>query len=478
MKKRVFICADHGLAIIYFLQSDIISTLLAAGFEVILLTDDALQEKVNQRFGRSGMVIEGLRLNRARQYERQVNPSIQWWLHFLRRAGASSRINLEAVNGFINQVEDEAHNKRRVLFPFMRVFIAAMRRSALLRLAVLKAQNYFNPEIYKDLFDKYSPSLVVAATPGWRLDRYLLREAAARGITTASVIVGWDNSSSYSLPGAPVDWATCWSEIQKEEMVQGADWQPGRVNVGGIPSYDGYIHGQWLMPKDEYYATHDLDPARSLISYASSFVSFSPNLQNVEALAKLVSSDQLARPSQLLIRLHPTHFLDVPRYRDEREKIQAIAAVMPHIHLVEPLSLGGEMGHYSGEDMPEKSSMMAYSDVMVTVYSTMVVEASVHGTPVISLCIDAPTGWPGKFALPLSQIGGWPTHQRYRNSGAGREAVNEATLKQALDHYLLDPQADSEEREIFLKQECTYLDGSAGKRTAQFLLNLLDNTRV
>ena len=219
MKKRVFICADHGLAIIYFLQSDIISTLLAAGFEVILLTDDALQEKVNQRFGRSGMVIEGLRLNRARQYERQVNPSIQWWLHFLRRAGASSRINLEAVNGFINQVEDEAHNKRRVLFPFMRVFIAAMRRSALLRLAVLKAQNYFNPEIYKDLFDKYSPSLVVAATPGWRLDRYLLREAAARGITTASVIVGWDNSSSYSLPGAPVDWATCWSEIQKEEMV-------------------------------------------------------------------------------------------------------------------------------------------------------------------------------------------------------------------------------------------------------------------
>ncbi|MCJ7701511.1 MAG: hypothetical protein MUO62_08015, partial [Anaerolineales bacterium] len=161
------------------------------------------------------------------------------------------------------------------------------------------------------------------------------------------------------------------------------------------------------------------------------------------------------------------------------ERVVGSGAVdVPHVHLVEPLSLGGEMGHYSGEDMPEKSSMMAYSDVMVTVYSTMVVEASVQGTPVISLCIDAPTGWQGKFTLPLSLIGGWPTHQRYRNSGAGREAVNEATLKQALDHYLVDPQADGEEREIFLKQECTYLDGSAGKRTAQFLLNLLDNARV
>ena len=73
----------------------------------------------------------------------------------------------------------------------------------------------------------------------------------------------------------------------------------------------------------------------------------------------------------------------------ERKKIQAMAAELPHVHVVEPVSLGGGMGHYSGEDMPEKSSMMAYSDVMVTVYSTMVVEASLHGTPVVSLVIDS-----------------------------------------------------------------------------------------
>ena len=32
--------ADHGLALIYFLQSDIIFTLLNAGVEVVLFTDD------------------------------------------------------------------------------------------------------------------------------------------------------------------------------------------------------------------------------------------------------------------------------------------------------------------------------------------------------------------------------------------------------------------------------------------------------
>ena len=227
-----------------------------------------------------------------------------------------------------------------------------------------------------------------------------------------------------------------------------------------------------------YFRLHDLDPKRSLISYASSFVSFSPNIQNVEALAELVSSEQLIKPSQLLIRLHPTHYLDVPRYRNERLMIQAIADSLSHVHVVEPVSLGGGMGHYSGEDMPEKSSMMAYSDVMVTVYSTMVVEASLHGTPVVSLCIDSPEGWPGKFTLPLSKIGGWPTHQRYRESGAGRDAEDISTLKQALDHYLVNPQADMQNRQVFLKRECTFIDGTAGARTADIMMELLEATRV
>ena len=236
MKNRIFISADHGLAIIYFLQSEVVSRLLAAGYEIVFLTDDELISKVRERFHQPGLIIEGLRLDLLRGYEKIVYPSIQWWLHFLRRAGASQRINLEAVNGFVNQVDDEAQDKRKILFPLMRGLISLMRRFRFLRSLILNAQNRFIPGIYADLFEKYSPKLVISATPGWRLDRYLLREAHSRGIKTATVIVGWDNSSSYSLPGAPVDNAIAWSEIQKSEMVNGSDWDPEKVQIGGIPS--------------------------------------------------------------------------------------------------------------------------------------------------------------------------------------------------------------------------------------------------
>jgi hypothetical protein len=473
--NRIFVCADHGLATVYFLQSEIISSLIKAGVEVVLLTDDALKTQIEQRFGQPGLIVESMRTERLRHYEQTVSPSWQFWLHFLRRAGASKRINLQAVDGFISQVRDEAHKKRKLLFPLMKLVVSFLRTNKPARQMLVRYQDRFNPELYVDLFERYQPVLVVASTPGWRLDRFLLREAKARRVTTAAVIVGWDNSSSYSLPGASVDWVSCWSELQKDELTLGADWPPERVNIAGVPAYDGYFNKKWLMPRAEYFKLHGLVEDRKLISYASSFVSFSPNYQNVAALAELISGDTLAEPSQLLIRLHPTHFMDVPRFAGEREKIRTLAASLPHVHVVEPVPLGeGGMSYYSGEDMPEKSSMMAYSDIMVTVYSTMVVEASIHGTPVISLCIDAPEGWPGKFTLPLSQISGWPTHQRYLDSKAGREAQNQAGLAQALNRYLEDPAADQQARTAFIERECTFTDGSAGKRTADYLRSLIN----
>ena len=89
-KKRIWISADHGMAIIYFLQSGLITTLIKAGVEVILLTDDSLVKKINTTFARKGMRVEGLLFKQAREYEK-FQQERQWWLNFIRRVGGSSR---------------------------------------------------------------------------------------------------------------------------------------------------------------------------------------------------------------------------------------------------------------------------------------------------------------------------------------------------------------------------------------------------
>jgi hypothetical protein len=477
--KKVFISADHGMAIIYFLQSDVVPTLLDAGVEVVVLTDDETKDKISQRFARPGLTFEGLRLKQANDYAKKINPRLQSLLIYLRRVGGSRRINTEAMDSHIWEVWGENGWKFRLgIWIPSALMILLLRNFSWARKLLARIQNRFTPEIYSDLFEKHQPDLIIASTPGWRMDRYLLRESARRGIPNMTVIVGWDNSSSYNVPGADVQWATCWSQLQKDELVYGSDWKPERVNIGGIPSYDGYFRKQWLMPRDEYFKLHGLDPNRKLISYASSFVHFAPNFPNIEALAKLVSADSLAEPSQLLIRLHPSHFQDKPKiFAEERQRVFELEKKYPHVHVVQPVALGGSLGYYGGEDMDEKSSMMAYSDVVVTVYSTMLVETAVHDTPMIAATIDVPGGWnkKGKFSLSLKEIGDWPTHLRFRMAKAGRVASNEAELRDALDMYLKDRSIDSKERCKFVEDEITFTDATSGKRTAEFILKVLNS---
>ena len=478
MLKKIFISADHGMAIIYFLQSNVVPTLLDAGVEVVLLTDDEIKSQISSRFGRPGLTVEGLRLKEASKYASTYRPRLQWLLAYLRRVGGSWRINTEAMDSHIWEVWVENSWKFRLgIWIPAALAILSLRTFASARNFLVRYQNRFIPNLYADLFESHRPDLVIASTAGWRLDRYLLREAALHNVPSMAAIVGWDNPSSYAIRGAPMDYATCWSRLQKDELVDGSDWDPARVHIDGIPSYDGYFRKQWQLSKEDYFKLHNLDPNRKLISYACSFVHFAPNYPNVEALAKLVSSDSLAEPSQLLVRLHPSHFQDKPRiFAEERERIFALEKQYPNVHVVMPVALGGSLGYYGGEDMEEKSSMMAHSDVLVTVYSTMVVETAVHDTPIVAAVIDVPGGWnqAKKFSLSLKEIGNWPTHKRFRDAKAGRVASNEKELCEVINLYLKDPSLDAAERRKFVEDEITFTDGTSGHRTAEFILQVLN----
>jgi hypothetical protein len=479
MPKKIFISADHGMAIIYFLQSDVVSTLLEAGVEVVVLTDDETKSQISSRFSRPGLSFEGLQLREANAYATKFKPRLQWLLAYLRRVGGSWRLNTEAMDSHIWEVWVENSWKFRLgIWIPAALAILVLRTFASARNFLVRYQNRFlpRPHLYTNLFTAHKPDLVIASTAGWRLDRYLLREANRQNIPTMAAIVGWDNPSSYAIRGAPMDYATCWSQLQKDELIYGSDWDPESVHIGGIPSYDGYFRKLWQLSKDDYFKLHNLDPDRRLISYACSFVHFAPNYPNVEALAKLVSSDSLAEPSQLLIRLHPSHFQDKPRiFADEREKIFALEKQYPNVHVVKPVPLGGSLGYYGGEDMDEKSSMMAHSDVLVTVYSTMVVETAVHDTPIVAAVIDVPGGWnkPKKFSLSLKKIGNWPTHKRFREAKAGRIARNEKELCDVINLYLKNPSLDAAERRKFVEDEITFTDATSGRRTAEFILKTL-----
>ncbi|MHB1119713.1 MAG: hypothetical protein ACYC11_06585, partial [Bellilinea sp.] len=80
---------------------------------------------------------------------------------------------------------------------------------------------------------------------------------------------------------------------------------------------------------------------------------------------------------------------------------------------------------------------------------------------------------PGKFSLSLAEISEWPTHQRFREAGAGRVAFNAEQVREAVNFYLENPLADEEARRKFIEREVTFTDGSAGRRTGEYLASLV-----
>lgn len=475
--KTVLVALDHGLAIAYMLYTDLAKILTERGVCLVLLVQDELLPKMRSDFENlPNAVFESLREAQLVNYQRRHHPRLQELFEYIRGASASPRIPLTYVDTHRRRKLTEARGRWKLALQLTQPLIFVLRYSRLARKVFMWMQNkLLTPNIYGDLFEKYKPDLALSSTCGWRIDRYFLREANRHHVPTGVFTLGWDNPSANGLPGAYVDYVNVWSKVHEWELNAGIDWPLDRIHIGGMPLYDNYFSKKWIMPRQEYFKLHDLDPNKRLLAYVATALSITPNLHLIELLAKIVSDGSLKTPSQLLIRLHPNHFRDVERYAREREAIYELAKRYPDIHVVAPRPLAGTVLRYSGEDFEEKASMLAHCDVMISIYSTMVLEAAIYDKPVVSACIDTPEGWPENFWIPLSEIPDWPTAKRVNECGAARTAFTQEDMIAHLNAYLSDPALDSAGRRKFIEQELTYLKaGEATERTADYLLSILE----
>ncbi len=475
--KTVFVIIEHGLSLAYFLYTDLYKQMLNGNVRLVVLVQDELLSKLRQDYaGVPNLVFESLREAQATRYHRNCHFRMQEILEYIRGSSTDYRIPLTYVDTNRRRKIHEARGRWKYALYAAQPAIYILRYSRLARRAFLWLQKkLFTTAIYGDLLDKYKPDLVISDAAGWRLDRYLLREVNRRGIKTATAIVGWDNPSSNGLVGASVDYVNVWSKVHAWEMNVGLDWPMDKIHIGGMPLYDNYLSGKWAVSREEYFKVHGLDPDKKLIAFVATAMNITPNLHLVELMAEIVSSEKLVRPAQLLVRLHPNHFRPIPHYEQEREAIYEVAKRYPNVHIVAPQALAGDLPRYSGEDFEEKGSMLAHSDIVVTIYSTMVVEATIHDKPVVSACIDTLTGWKDHYWIPLSEVPTWPTAARVDELGASRVAFTIEQMVEALNLYLENPQTDAENRKRFIEQELTFLKaGEATQKTAEFFLSLLE----
>jgi hypothetical protein len=482
----VFLAAEIGVGIRYFCQTGILRELVGRGLNVVVIVPNA--DEVTELLAGEFPTVAVEKLRRDRLDHAFTAGSFLWLrsiayvcMNHLRMTGMSSRMNL-AVARDIRMLDERrwraTGSRLRYLIPLLRASSMVLRtsRSARKVFESLLARRPLD-HFHADLFGKYSPSLVVASSPGWwPSEEAILREANARAIATLGVVPGWDHPCSRGLPGARPTRVAVWSEIHRAEFVLGSDFDESAVGISGPAHFDVYRDPAAVLSREAYMERHNLDPGRRLITFGCSFVGLSPNLMIVQALAEAVASDAFGMPVQLLIRLHPSHLKPgVGKYRevrDEGARLRELADKFPNVRLDAPL-LGreGVANYTTPADARSLASLFAHTDVFVTLFSTMVLESCFNDVPVVAAAFDPPDSNLEDF-LPITEALDWPTHDRIIRSGAASVATDPQALVDAVRRYLHQPQLHSSERRRFAEQECTFVDGRCAERVADLIDSL------
>ena len=123
----------------------------------------------------------------------------------------------------------------------------------------------------------------------------------------------------------------------------------------------------------------------------------------------------------------------------------------------------------SRQDVRHLCETLLHSDVVVSVTSTMVVDAAFFDTP--SICIGYDYSSPRTFFNSPMRFFEMDHFRHVIAEGATRVVQTPEALKAAVDRYLLDPSLDREGRRRIVSRIAQYSDGKSGLRVAEAILN-------
>jgi hypothetical protein len=335
------------------------------------------------------------------------------------------------------------------------------------------------PELYADPFARHRPDLVVGtrvitmsgprthSSPRY-LDRHLLMSAARHGVPTMVLVSSWDNLTTSGFFPVAVDRITVWNEIMRAQAIDVHALPAERVVVTGAPQHDVFARTEPFQQRAAFLRALGLDPARRLVVYTTGTegtIGGEPALVGVIARAL----ERELADVQLLVRLHQLDRMD--RYRE----------LVGHPRVAFDQAGRASQGAYHDRDFDAAQSerladTLRHADVVVNAASSISIDAAAVGTPVVCVDFDAQPGTP--YHTSVTRFYDF-THQRpVVESGGVARVRSPEEMVAAIRRYLDDPTLDAAGRERLVREQCHVLDGRAGRRVAEAVLGLLDQTRV
>lgn len=463
--KTIFILINRSFITRNILRSGTLELLKKAGHKIIVFFEaHEIPEYIRREFEDEQVTLHAFKIkkrsrihryfNRLKRYlivTRNIRLNIRYYTKHETRlsSGIISRTKKSPIKIYIEL--GIAHILSR-LTPFKHMFRWVER--------VLFPQHDYR---IKNFFTILKPNLVFSTSMGGTFEYPFLKEARRREVKTISMTKSWDSITNEFAPMIP-DYFVAQNEITKRYAIKLQHIPENKIFVMGIPQFDWYRKENVILTREQHLQKKGLDPNKALIFFGSEGLWALNDHRIGEKIAEWVRNNEFVKPCQLLVR---PHFSNVKSnvFNSLRGKKNIVVDDYKIIDfMIDKWDL-------SVEETIDFVNSVAHCDVMVSVASSLSLDATCMDRPSITIGFDSEfVGGKDVTSEKLYST----DHMYWLMASGGVEKVDSYdALKRAINEALLQPGKRAEDRERIRKELCYRVDGASSKRLADVITKKL-----
>lgn len=317
---------------------------------------------------------------------------------------------------------------------------------------------FFPKRPFAVLFEQYRPSIVFAPhLYGW-FDTVLLGEAKRRGVKTIGMPAGWDHLDKYFLP-IHADRLLVPSEQVRRMALEHQAYLPQQIKIVGFPHFDYITRTDYLRPREEALARLGFPAGARFVLYVSGSAYCPDEPDIIEQILRWADAGVFGCDLRVVVRPYQGG-----RMQDKQFDMKKFNRFETH-----PRAVFYRKEFWGDRERTEYFlNILAHADVVMGVYTTMLIEAAALDRPLAAPAFDGYHMRP--YHRSIRRFEEFDHFREVLASGAVRTVRSFDDLLAVLRRYLENPAADARERQVLRDLVCYRLDGKASERILAELL--------
>ncbi|MEK7610591.1 MAG: CDP-glycerol glycerophosphotransferase family protein [Patescibacteria group bacterium] len=454
--KRIVVSSLHPLISRNILQTGLVKRLRAAGAAVFIFCPSYKKHYFTEKF--SGPGVEIIPCD-------ETTPS------------AGEVVVREISNGLLRTSTIQLNRRERlfknggrigyIFFFILNNFCA--RSKVAVRFFRFLYRKVLRTAVYDKRLQMIKPDLVFCTDIFNDEDSRLMLSAKKNNCPCVGMVRSWDNTTNKGILPLIPSMIVVHNKIIGQELVDFHGVSIDHVVVSGIPQFDFYF-GYSPATTELFYSRTGFDPGKKIILFAPTGKKFvDDDWYLLQILIDGIVSGQISGHPQVLVRCPPGDEVDLTPV-----KFSSLVKVF-----IDRPGIGFSLAKIKDRELDNEAmywlaDTLFFSDLLISVGSTLCIDMSVFDKPVI--CPQISLAGLVYFRSMVKMYDKY--HYQYLIRTGGCRLVTSPTQYLAtIQHYLDNPKSDSIGRKILLEQQCTYSDGRSSHRLARTIIDFLTTQR-